>query len=63
MTGSTPETFGGLVAEALASIRRCGGGPRMLLVNAWNEWTEGCYLLPDQRYGTGYLEALRDQVD
>lgn len=59
VTGSTPEKFGGLVAEALASIRRTGGGPRMLLINAWNEWTEGCYLLPDQRYGTGYLEALR----
>ncbi len=61
-TGNTPERFGECVQIGLDSIRRSGGGERMLLVNAWNEWTEGCYLLPDQRHGLGYLEALRDTL-
>ncbi len=60
VTGNTPEKFGELVRICRDSIDRCGGGNRMLLINAWNEWTEGCYLLPDTRHGTQYLETLKN---
>ena len=29
-------------------------------INAWNEWTEGSYLLPDERDGLGKLKAIVD---
>jgi hypothetical protein len=31
----------------------------MLFLGPWNEWNEGCYLLPDARYGAAKLEAVR----
>ena len=36
------------------------GGPRILNINCWNEWTEGSYLEPDTVHGMKYLEAVRD---
>ncbi|MHB8969213.1 MAG: glycosyltransferase WbsX family protein [Pirellulaceae bacterium] len=58
--GNTPERF----QEALAITKRRllsqSGGPRILNINCWNEWTEGSYLEPDQVYELKYLEAVRN---
>lgn len=57
--GSSPELFGWW-AERIAAetLSRFVGDERLMFVNAWNEWGEGCYLEPDTRYGWQYLEAL-----
>jgi hypothetical protein len=34
-------------------------GQRMLIVGAWNELSEGHYIVPHQEYGFGYLEEIR----
>ena len=32
----------------------------LIVVNSWNEWTEGTYLQPDDINGYGYLEAVKN---
>jgi hypothetical protein len=59
VVGNTPELFERLLRDAAAHVERDPKQPFAVLLNAWNEWTEGCYLLPEERYGTGYLEAIR----
>ncbi|MFO1283499.1 MAG: glycoside hydrolase family 99-like domain-containing protein [Burkholderiales bacterium] len=59
--GSSPELFGFWVERMAIDTRmRLSGEERLLFVNAWNEWGEGCCLEPDARYGRQYLEAFRD---
>jgi hypothetical protein len=59
ITGNTPQAF----RMALATVKGRlddAGGPHLLNINCWNEWTEGSYLEPDTMSGTAYLEAVRD---
>lgn len=37
--------------------------PKFVMINAWNEYVEGSYLLPDRYWGFSFLEAVRDVFD
>ena len=57
---STPEKFEAVLrrAKGWCDANTSAGMPRLITVNSWNEWTEGSYLEPDKRFGSGYLDAV-----
>ncbi len=59
LEGNTPEAFQAALQKVKDRLES-KPAPRILNINAWNEWTEGSYLEPDTHFGTGYLEAIRD---
>ena len=60
MTPATPQEFEEYVRKAKSYVdaNTPDGVQKVIYLNAWNEWTEGATLQPDERYGYGYLNAL-----
>ena len=59
-TNSSPESYHDWLS-AVATFLRARREPddRFAFINAWNEWAEGCYLEPDQKFGHACLNATR----
>jgi lipopolysaccharide biosynthesis protein len=54
----TPPNYEFWLSEAVRKTREeYPGQDRLVFVNAWNEWAEGCHLEPDRRYRRQFLEA------
>ena len=56
---NTPDSFAAYLLRAQDYLRKHPKQPKLIVVNAWNEWVEGSYLEPDMRWGYGYLEAVK----
>lgn len=42
------------------SRKHIGPPLNLAIIEAWNEWGEGSFIEPDQQYGFGFLDALRE---
>lgn len=62
-TGSSPEHYEHWLSElVLSAMTTFSGEERIIFINAWNEWGEGCHLEPDQHYGLAHLKATRQAL-
>ena len=56
--GASPENYRRWLSRSIRKTKEdCPGKERIVFINAWNEWAEGCHLEPDREWGRGFLEA------
>ena len=58
----SPQAFAAFLQVAKEYADSHPEQPKFVMINAWNEWVEGSYLLPDRKYGFGYLEAVKEVI-
>ncbi len=59
VVNNTPEEVEKAFVAAKKFIESDKFTGNMLTISTWNEWTEGCYMEPDEEYGYGFLEAFK----
>ncbi|GAA4307589.1 glycoside hydrolase family 99-like domain-containing protein [Compostibacter hankyongensis] len=59
LTGNTPAAFQGALEDAKRFLDEYNPRHKIIVLNAWNEWTEGSFLLPEKKYGDAYLKAIK----
>ena len=63
LTDSTPEKFQHYTEKAIQLVANKQPEHQILFLKAWNEWGEGNYVEPDQKFGHGWLEAIRKAIE
>jgi len=56
---NTPQNVCQALKQAKAYVDAHPDQSPLITINSWNEWTESSYLQPDDLYGYGYLEAIK----
>lgn len=60
--GSNPELFRIQVKKSLRIMENSTPEHKIIFVKSWNEWAEGNHLEPDLKYGSGYLDVIREET-
>ena len=58
--GSTPQLWKQHVEQAVDAVQNKDDEHKIIILRSWNEWGEGNYVEPDERWGSAYLDALHD---
>lgn len=62
LENSDPELFRIHLRDAMKQVEDRDFDRSVVFVKSWNEWAEGNYLEPGEKYGTRYLEVIREEV-
>jgi lipopolysaccharide biosynthesis protein len=57
---STPGNFHKWLADSCSNFTPYSDQENFVFINAWNEWAEGNHLEPCRKWGTSYLEIIRE---
>jgi hypothetical protein len=61
--GATPEQFEKHLRQALELVKDKNAEHRIIILKSWNEWGEGNYVEPDQEFGHGWLDAVKNALN
>jgi lipopolysaccharide biosynthesis protein len=59
LKNANKDDFALIVAHAVQSVAQRPFEERLIFIKAWNEWAEGNFLEPEQRYGKSFLEVIK----
>ena len=54
-----PSAFGQWLEFSVKSVQSYPEDERVVFINAWNEWAEGCHLEPDLKNGFKFLNVIK----
>ena len=60
--GSTPELFRNHLRNVLSAVKNRPEQKKIVFLRSWNEWGECNYVEPDQRFGMGYLNVIKEEL-
>lgn len=63
LKGSTPQLFGKALDKAINVVKKSQKEESIIFIKSWNEWAEGNYLEPDQKWGKMYLDEVKKRLD
>lgn len=55
-----PAAFETHLREAVSRVEHKDEAHQVIFLKSWNEWGEGNYVEPDNKYGHGWLEAIKN---
>lgn len=61
--GSTPELFRLHLKAILNQVAHKPPEHKVVFLKSWNEWAEGNHLEPDLKFGRGYLQVIKEEVE
>jgi len=61
VVSNSPALFSKMLGLAQQHVRDARMRSPGILINAWNEWTEGSALLPNEKDGSGYLDGVLER--
>ena len=60
--GATPKAFEKHIRQAMDMVKDKAAEHQVIVLKSWNEWGEGNYVEPDQEFGHGWLNAIKDAL-
>jgi hypothetical protein len=60
--GATPEAFKKHLQDAIDIVKDKTPEHQVVILKSWNEWGEGNYVEPDQEFGRGWLNAIKETI-
>ena len=57
------KAYGDWLVKSIDKTRQYNYDERIVFINAWNEWAEGCHLEPDIRNGRKFLEVTLNTLE